>query len=89
MQQCESESGKQKYQSNFLTIISPGERVNLTTYSPVCLPTEDTAHIDQGSGHIIGEDSGKKNIINRSFIGWGLVDEHSAATLQEAEVVIV
>ena len=27
------------------------------------------------------------NFIDRSFIGWGLVDEHSAATLQEAEVV--
>ena len=63
MQQCESESGKQKYQSNFLTIISPGERVNLTTYSPVCLPTEETAHDDEGSGHIIGEDSGKRILL--------------------------
>ena len=69
-------------------MISPGERVNLTTYSPICLPTDETAHIDQGSGHIFGEDSEEKNIVDRSFIGWGLVDEHSAATLQEAEVVI-
>ena len=63
MQQCESESGKQKCQSNFLTIISPGERVNLTTYSPVCLPTEETATDNQGPGHIIGEDGGKKILL--------------------------
>ena len=33
-----------------------GERVNLTTYPPICLPSEKTVDsLDQEFGHIFGE----------------------------------
>ena len=71
---------------NFTTISLSGERVDLSTFSPVCIPTEINS-IDQGLGHIYGRFSSEKIFIVR-FSGWGAIGQHSADRLQEAQVKV-
>ena len=63
------------------------ERVDLSLFSPVCLPTKSSS-FEGNVGHIYGGlDTyliGKKKPL---FVGWGLTGEQSAAKLQEAEVM--
>ena len=68
------------------TVSLSGERVNLSTFSPACLPTESDS-IDQGLGHIYGRFSNQKIFIGR-FLGWGAIGQHSADRLQEAQVIL-
>ena len=61
--------------------------MNLSSFSPACLPTQSNNMSGQ-LGHISGGCLININVF--SFVtyrvGWGLVDEHKAVTLQETKV---
>ena len=70
-----------------MSITLSGERVNLNTYPPVCLPKDEIVLIDQKLGHIFGRFFSVGSFFLFHFsLGWGQMDEHSAVTLQEAKV---
>ena len=54
------------------TILLSGERVNLSIFSPVCLPTEMNI-IDQGHGHIFGRFSSSEEIFMGYFFRMGFL----------------
>ena len=63
------------------------ERVDLSLFSPVCLPTKSSS-FEGNVGHIYGGLDTCLIVKKKTlFVGWGLTGEHSAARLEEAQVI--
>ena len=67
---------------------SSGERVNLSTFSPACLPRESNS-LEGRVGHILGGFLRKTNLGETFCLGWGLIEHHNAARLQVVQVIIL